>query len=49
VPEDPVRLWRTNEKGERVLTELRRSMFPDEDTFQQALEFHFERGCEAEE
>ena len=43
-----VRMWRTV-GGERLLTELRPSMFGSEDDFQRALAFHHERGCESEE
>ncbi len=42
-----VRMWRTV-GGERLLTELRRSMFSCEDDFQSAISFHHERGCELE-
>lgn len=42
-----VRMWRTV-GSERLLTELRRSMFSCEEDFQTAIAFHHERGCELE-
>jgi hypothetical protein len=42
-----VRMWRAV-GGERLLTELQRSMFSCEDDFQTAIAFHHERGCELE-
>ena len=45
--DEVIRLWRTEGK-DRLLTEIRRSSFPDEDSFRQAIEFHEERGCERE-
>ncbi len=41
-----VRLWRTAADGRRLLVELNRSSYPDEDSFQAAIDFHISRGCE---
>lgn len=47
--DETIRLWREDDAGVRQLTEIRRSMFASEDAFQEALQFHLERGCELEE
>lgn len=41
-----VRLWKTASDGRRLLVELNRSSYPDDDAFQAAIDFHLGRGCE---
>ena len=41
-----VRLGRQDPRRGLQLVELRRSMFSSDEAFQEAIDFHLERGCE---
>ena len=44
-----VRLWRVDSKGDNLLITLSRSSYSSADSFQEAIDFHIERGAELEE
>jgi hypothetical protein len=39
-------LWIPRQDGSKALVELRRSSFPSADAYQDAVDFHLERGAE---